>query len=131
MFSKGGDIGYWTNNVKTISPEETVRKAAKIMEDAKISSLMIVDIERPKGIITERDMTRVIAEGMNPDSTTVGDIMSRDPVTVRISEEPSTVTKIMIAHGFRHMPVVDDNENLVGIISLRDLIRIMVIESVK
>jgi CBS domain-containing protein len=131
MFARDGSIHYWTSKVLTVSRGETMRKAARIMEEKNISSLVIAESERAVGIITERDIARAVAEDKDPDKATVEDIMTRDPVTVRITEEPSTVTKIMLGHGFRHMPVVDENEKLVGIVSLRDLLKPRNIESVK
>ena len=117
------NLNYWTKKVRTIESHESIRQAAKLMEDGGISSLLIVDIERPVGIITEKDVMKSVADNMNPDETKVEDIMTKDPVTTRITADPQTVIDIMLGNGFRHMPVVDENENLIGIVSLRDLIR--------
>ena len=115
---------YWTKDVLTISGGDSIRDAAKLMHDKKISSLLIVDGEKPAGIITERDIVSAIGEGMDSNTAKVADIMTKDPVTIKTTENPLTAKKIMFEHNFRHMPVVDDDGKLVGIISLRDLIRI-------
>ena len=115
---------FWTENVLTVSGDESIRNAAKLMHEKKISSLLIVEERKPAGIITERDVVSAIGEGMDADTGRVVDVMTRDPVSIKTTENPISAKNIMLEHNFRHMPVVDENGDLVGIISLRDLIRI-------
>ncbi len=117
------DLNYWTKKVLTVTESDSVRTAARLMEDNNVSALVIVEGTKPRGIFTQRDLTRVVAEGIDTDSTSVSEVMTKDPVTLRLSSDPKTAEKIMLGEGFRHMPVVDNGDNLVGIVSLRDILR--------
>ncbi len=104
-----------------ISPAITVREAAQLLRDRRIGALLVLEGKRLCGIITERDITyKLVADGRDPDSVRVGEIMTRDPVTVRPDQTAAEAVDIMKEGGFRHVPVVD-GERLVGIVSLRDL----------
>ena len=117
-----GDINFWTEDVVTVSGDETVTVAAKLMNEKKISSLVIVDDEAPVGIITERDLVTLIAEGLNPSKTKVFEVMTPNPLTVSITADFYSVRRKMLENDFRHMPVIDTDGKLVGIVSLKDLI---------
>lgn len=124
MVPKMDEEKFWTEDVLLVGEGDNIRKAAGLMHEKRISSLLIVTDKKPVGIITERDIVTAIAEGKDPDTAQVGDVMTRDPITIKTDGRPIAAKKIMLEHNFRHMPVVDDAGNLVGIISLRDLIRI-------
>ena len=76
------------------------------------------------GILTERDVFRAVAAG-NIEGASVGDWMTRDPETVEPSERAGQAASIMIHGGFRHLPVLDGGEP-VGIISIRDIVRVVI-----
>ncbi|MGH3442953.1 MAG: CBS domain-containing protein [Nitriliruptorales bacterium] len=110
-----------TEDVLTTSAEVSVAAAAKAMTDREIGSACVVDEGgRLVGIITERDVLRAAASGRDLNDETVTDWMTADPITVTADEVPSEVANTMRERGFRHLPVVED-EQLVGIVSLRDL----------
>ena len=115
---------YWTDKVLTIEGSESMHTAAKLMLDKKVSSLLVVKDEKPIGIVTEKDIVEVMGRGLDPDESSVSDFMTQDPVTVDISQEPEAARKLMVEHDFRHMPVVDLEGDLVGIVSLRDLVKV-------
>ncbi|MBD3388571.1 MAG: CBS domain-containing protein [Candidatus Altiarchaeales archaeon] len=119
---------YWTDNVLTVAGGESLQEAAKMMHDHGISSLMIVEDGRPTGIITERDLVSALAGETDPSKATVSDAMTRDPITIGQDDNINAVKKTMMENNFRHLPVVDDRGNLVGIVSLRDLIKVWVSE---
>ena len=100
-------------------PETTVAKAAKLMAKKNVGAVMVVEGKRLVGIFTERDAVfRVIAAGRDPATTTVGEVMTPDPVTVEPAEIFGRVLLAMHEKGFRHMPVVENGEP-VGIVSSR------------
>lgn len=106
----------------TVTPEATVRTAALMMKEYNIGSLMVVEDGRLAGIFTERDaLFRVLAAGLAPDRTTVGQVMTADPVAVSPDCPVMNALHRMHDGGFRHMPVVEDGRP-VGMVSIRDAI---------
>ena len=100
-------------------PDTTVAKAAKLMAKKNVGAVMVVAEKLLVGIFTERDAVfRVIAAGRDPATTTVGEVMTPDPVTVEPAEIFGRVLLAMHEKGFRHMPVVENGEP-VGIVSSR------------
>jgi len=100
-------------------PGTTVAKAAKLMVKKNVGAVMVVAEKRLVGIFTERDAVfRVIAAGRDPEATTIGEVMTPDPVTVEPNEIFGRVLLAMHEQGFRHMPVVENGEP-VGIVSSR------------
>jgi CBS domain-containing protein len=100
-------------------PGTTVAKAAKLMVKKNVGAVMVVTEKRLVGIFTERDAVfRVIAAGRDPEATTIGEVMTPDPVTVDPNEIFGRVLLAMHEQGFRHMPVVENGEP-VGIVSSR------------
>lgn len=100
-------------------PGTTVAKAAKLMVKKNVGAVMVVAEKRLVGIFTERDAVfRVIAAGRDPQATTIGEVMTPDPVTVDPNEIFGRVLLAMHEQGFRHMPVVENGEP-VGIVSSR------------
>lgn len=117
------NLDYWTKRVLTVSGGDSIRTAAALMEENNISALVITEDGRPEGIITQRDLTRAMAERSDEDKTKVAQMMTKNPVTLQLKSDPKTAERTMLGEGFRHMPVVDENGKLVGIISLRDILR--------
>jgi len=112
-----------TRNVSSISPNESVRRAAQLMDEMNVGALPICDGQKLKGIVTDRDITvRATSVGLNPDQTPVSDVMSQD---LRWCFEDQNVDEVLEEMGsvqIRRVPVVDrKTHNLVGIVSLGDL----------
>lgn len=100
-------------------PETTVAKAAKLMTQKNTGAVMVVEGKRLVGIFTERDIVvSVIAQGRDVATTHIGDVMTREPLTVGPEEIFGRALLLMHEHGFRHVPVVDKGEP-VGIVSSR------------
>jgi CBS domain-containing protein len=100
-------------------PGTTVAKAARLMAKKNVGAVMVVAEKKLVGIFTERDAVfRVIAAGRDPEATTIGEVMTPDPVTVEPGEIFGRVLLAMHEQGFRHMPVVENGEP-VGIVSSR------------
>ena len=100
-------------------PGTSVAKAAKLMAKKNVGAVLVVVEKRLAGIFTERDAVfRVIAAGLDPGTTTIGEVMTPDPVTVDPKEIFGRALLAMHDGGFRHVPVVDNGEP-VGIVSSR------------
>lgn len=115
------DIIPESQNIFTVGPECTVRAAAQVMRDRNIAAIMIVQDGRLAGIMTERDIAaRVVAQGREPDTTSVADVMTPDPDTLEAHDRPAEALRLMREHNYRHLPVVADGRP-VGMVSIRDL----------
>lgn len=101
--------------------DTTVRAACKLMAKNKISSILVVDDGKLHGIFTERDaLVKVLVEGRDPDKTPLSDVMVPDPQTVRADQYLAYALLLMIDGGFRHVPVIDDDGKVIGVVSARD-----------
>ncbi|MBI4967061.1 MAG: CBS domain-containing protein [Rhodospirillales bacterium] len=99
----------------------TVREAATLMADKRIGALMVIEGGTLRGILTERDvMTRVVAKGLNPETTKVAQVMTTKPDTLASHATAGEALERMHAGGYRHLPVVDGGK-VVGMVSVRDL----------
>lgn len=99
---------------------ETVRAAACQMRARHVGAVLVTREGRLEGIFTERDMVcRVAAEGRDPDRTTLGEVMTRNPDTISPDATAMEALRRMQDGGYRHLPIVD-RERLVGIVSRRD-----------
>ncbi len=106
----------------TVNAGESVLAAARFMVERNIGAVPVLERGELAGIFSERDiMKRVLAEGRDPRTTKVSEVMTRDPKTVAPSESLENCMLLMREHGFRHLPVCD-GKRLVGLVSLRDLL---------
>jgi CBS domain-containing protein len=109
-------------HVQSIGPDATALDAALLMNDHKIGSLMVLDGGRVVGIITERDiMQRVVAGRRDPAGTPVRDVMSAELVCCQLCTPLDEARGVMKNRRVRHLPVVDDQGQLLGLISIGDL----------
>lgn len=110
-------------DLTVISKNETVLEAAKLMADKKIGAVPVVEGERVVGIFSERDiMNRVVAKNINPQNTTVEQVMTTELIVGAPEENIEQILVRMKQANIRHLPIVD-NGKLVGIISFRDLLQ--------
>jgi CBS domain-containing protein len=113
-----------TADPETVSSSDSIQTAARIMRDSDVGIVPVVDDEgsrRLRGVITDRDIAvRCVAEGRDGNCR-VSDLMSGDLVTARPDDDVSKVMDRMKAEQVRRIPVVDDNDRLVGIIAQADL----------
>jgi CBS domain-containing protein len=100
-------------------PETLVSKAAKLMASKNVGAILVVEDERLVGIFTERDVVfRVVAQGLDAQSTRLADVMTPAPDTVDPDKPFGSALLMMHDKGFRHLPVVKDGK-VVGIVSSR------------
>jgi CBS domain-containing protein len=112
-----------TKDVQFISPEETVRRAAQMMDEFNVGSIPVCDGDKLVGMITDRDITvRSTAAGQAPEKTRVGDVMSTDVRTCYAGQSVDEVLGQMGDVQIRRVPVVDQaSHKMVGIVSLGDM----------
>ncbi|MDM7275876.1 MAG: CBS domain-containing protein [Thermoprotei archaeon] len=105
----------------TVPPTATVEDAVKLMYKEGVGSVVVASPEdRVLGIFTERDLVRVIGLGL-PLTTKVGDVMTRSPLVVREDDQLFRAVSIMVEHRIRHLPIVDAEGRIKGVISARDI----------
>lgn len=109
--------------VLTIGPAHTIREAARRMVDRHVGAAIVDDQDaQGPGILTERDVLRAIASGADPDTTEVGDYLTRDATVASPGMSLDQAAAIMLDGGFRHLVVVD-GPRTVGVVSVRDVLR--------
>jgi CBS domain-containing protein len=108
----------------TVDATAALTDAAAQMDARGVGAALVMNGERLSGILTERDVLRAVATG-GVEGTKVGAWMTHDPDTVGPDERPGHAAAIMIHGGFRHLPVLD-GDTPVGIISIRDLMRLVI-----
>jgi CBS domain-containing protein len=106
-------------------PDTTVLEAAVAMEGSDLGSLAVVEGLDLVGLVTERDIRRAVAEGMDVASP-VSVLMSGDPDTFDPDLDVWDAAAWITETGYRHLPVVDDEGSLLGVVSIRDLLRALV-----
>lgn len=110
-------------DVLEVEMAATLQEAAQSMRERKISSLVVTEQDRLVGIMTERDIVSAVADGADSEVAHVRDYMTSGPVSALAETSVDEATQMMLEHGFRHLPIVDEDQRLVGIVSLRDLAR--------
>ena len=106
---------------RSIGASAAVVEAARLMREADIGSLPITDDENLVGVITDRDITmRVVAQAADPQRTPVGDVCSRDVISVAPESDLEEALQLMARHQVRRLPVVE-NGRLVGIVAQADI----------
>ncbi len=109
--------------VHNTRPDATVFDAVEEMCRHRIGALVVGEIARPLGILSERDiLTRVILKSLDPKTTSVKSVMTRELVYVELSVSPEEAMRVMTEHRCRHLPVVTDGR-VVGVVSIGDLVR--------
>jgi len=117
--------GLYQPDAVTAELTDSVEKAAKRMRLHEVSALPVIQHERVIGIVTERDVTRAVAEALDPRTATVAEVMTQHPLVATPDEDAQVVAMRMLEHGIRHLPVVEENR-LLGVISARDLLMLEV-----
>jgi CBS domain-containing protein len=109
-------------DVLAVAPEDTLGFAAEQMADRGVGASVVLDYGRLIGILSERDILRAVAGRIHSSEARVREWMTADPVTASPSTSPEEAARIMIDQGFRHLPVVEEDQ-AVGIVSIRDVVR--------
>jgi len=104
------------------NPDVTVKEAAKIMTQYRIGSLIVMEDKKIVGIITELDILwKVVAGGLDPETTQIKDVMTKNVITVQANQTVEEAAELMVEKKVKKLPVLDDHK-LVGIVTATDLI---------
>ncbi|MCI0453582.1 MAG: CBS domain-containing protein [Candidatus Dadabacteria bacterium] len=116
--------------VVTVKPDDTVIKAARLMGEKNVGSVVVIKNKKPVGILTDRDIAiRVVARRADINTTLVKHVMTKKIVTGRDDQRASELAKVMHEHGIRRVPIVNKKGALSGIITLDDLLYMMGLKS--
>ena len=130
MFIKIGDLPEATQRreIATATPTTNVRAAARYMSDLNVGAVPVLDKDgKVIGIFSERDLLkRVAAANKRIDDTSVGDVMTKSPQCVTPNDQLEDAIQFMIDGGYRHLPVVDEDNKLLGMLSIRDFMALNV-----
>jgi CBS domain-containing protein len=111
-----------TDRPRCVTPQTPVTEAAQLMENEDVGSLPILDGDQLAGMVTDRDIViRAVAKGKDPKGMPVREVASRDLVTVHADDDLSDALQLMASHQVRRLPVVDDDNRLVGIVAQADI----------
>src|SRR5882672_1366712 len=111
-----------TTSVECVRPETTLQEAAAKMKSLNVGSLPVCEGDRPIGIVTDRDIVvRAIAEGRDPRTGRVPEVMTADVVSVPETADVKEAARLMKDRQIRRIVVVDSNKRVVGIVSLGDI----------
>jgi len=110
------------SKVIAVDPRATVMEAAVLMNQYRIGFLVVEDDQRPVGVFSERDiLRRVVVARLDPGKTLVKEVMTTEMLVCNLTTSVEEARSVMKNRRVRHLPVVDDQERLVGIVSIGDL----------
>ena len=113
---------HMTRSLLTVSADSTLGEAASKMAERAVGAVVVLDGERIVAILTERDVMKAVAAGKDGGAP-VSEWMTRHPDTIEPTDTTDHAASLMIHGGFRHLPVVEEGK-VVGIVSIRDLMRV-------
>ena len=111
-----------SDSPRCVTPDTPISEAAGLMESEDIGSLPVLDGEQLAGMVTDRDIVvRAIPKGKDPRGMPVREVASRELVTVHADDDLSDALKLMASRQVRRLPVVDENNRLVGVLAQADI----------
>jgi CBS domain-containing protein len=109
-------------NVVTTDPKTSIKAAIETLHEKHIGSLLITDEDQKcMGIFTERDVIRLVAQGVNLD-TPIEKVMTSNVITIGEEASLEEARRLIVTHAVRHLPVINDQAKLVGLLSVRKLL---------
>jgi CBS domain-containing protein len=109
-------------NIITATPSMTVEEAINILYEKHIGSVVLIDDDKKcVGIFTERDAIRLVAKNMELDQP-LGNVMTKNVITIQENSSINEVRKIVLTHKIRHLPVVNQEDRIVGLLSVRAIL---------
>ena len=116
-----------SRDLLTVTPDLPLEEMAKRMVSKDVGAALVTEGDRLVGIVTERDVLRAVAQGLH-EKTVVAECMTSDPETMDPDESTQHAAVLMIHGGFRHLPITEGDE-VVGMLSIRDLMRVVLEDS--
>jgi signal-transduction protein with cAMP-binding, CBS, and nucleotidyltransferase domain len=114
-----------------VSPETPLRVVAEVMARHDIGAVLVGTPKRPLGVVSERDIVAVLAHGGNPDEMRAAAVMSSDVVALRPDDAVYDAVVDMLDLGIRHVAILDHHGTAVGMVSVRDLLRPLVVSALE
>jgi CBS domain-containing protein len=105
-----------------VAPEDTLGEVAERMSAVNVGAVVVKDYGRLIGILTERDMLKAMAARVHTSEARVRQWMTEDPLTATAEMEVEEAAQVMLEHNFRHLPVLDDSGQVIGLVSLRRVV---------
>ena len=105
-----------------VAPEDTLGEVAERMTAVNVGAVVVKDHGTLIGILTERDLLKAMAARVHSSEARVRQWMTADPVTASADTDVEDASRVMLEHGFRHLPVLDDDGQVMGIVSLRRVV---------
>jgi CBS domain-containing protein len=118
---------HMSGDLLTVDPTAAIVAVAQRMAERNVGAVLVIEGGRLAGIMTERDIMRAVARGLRDDAV-VGECMTADPDTIAPDDTIEHAAVLMIHGGYRHLPVVD-GDDVVGVLSIRDLVQVVVEDS--
>ncbi|MCY7302913.1 MAG: CBS domain-containing protein [Thermoleophilia bacterium] len=110
------------SNFIEVAPEDTLGEVAERMTAVNVGAVAVKDSGRLIGILTERDLLKAMAARVHSSEARVREWMTGDPITATADTDAEEAARVMLEHGFRHLPVLDDGGRVIGIVSLRRVV---------
>lgn len=112
-------------NVATVEPEATLADAGKLMRERNVGDVVVVEYDEPLGILTDRDLAMALTVDGHTAQTPISEVMSKPVITIREDQGIFNATQYMLGHQVRRLPVVDEDEKLVGIVTFDDMLSLL------
>lgn len=109
-------------NIISVRPDQTLRDVIQVLTKHNIGAVVVLEDTQLVGILSERDIIRVLAKNDTALETLVGDVMTKNVVTGRQQDDVNSVLHTMTTKRFRHLPIKDDDD-LIGVISIGDMVK--------
>ena len=112
--------------VVTIAPDQPIAEACQLLREKNVGCLVATEGDKVQGILTDRDIAlKVVGEKKDPQRTTVREIMSPNPTRIPVTKSLHDLTTLMHTHHVRRVPIVDDGDKVLGIVTLDDLLMLL------
>ncbi len=119
-------LEFASEGVVTVPKEESIKEAAQLMQRRSVSSLVVLEGRKPAGILTERDIVRrVVGASRDPQSTTVGDVMTSPIITVKDDLSLPEALETMRKEGVKHLPITDEGGNMCGFFTANNVLYLL------
>ena len=105
-----------------VAPEDTLGEVAERMTALNVGAVVVKDFGRLIGILTERDLLKAMAARVHTSEARVRQWMTENPITTTLDTDVDAAARVMLEHGFRHLPVLDESGQVAGVISLRRVV---------
>jgi CBS domain-containing protein len=105
-----------------VAPEDTLGEVAERMNALNVGAVVVKDFGRLIGILTERDLLKAMAARVHTSEARVRQWMTENPITASADTDVEEAARVMLENGFRHLPVLDENGQVAGVVSLRRVV---------